>query len=61
MKINEYMTIKEAAAFLGIKPYNLRRWEKSKKISSYRNPANNWRLYKKEDLEKWLADIKLAK
>lgn len=52
------MKIHDAALFLGVTPNTLRNWEKDKKIIAYRNPLNRYRLYKKEDLEKLLANIK---
>ncbi len=54
------MKIKTAAKFLGVTPNTLRNWEKDKKISVYRNPQNAYRLYKKEDLEQLLNNIKPA-
>jgi MerR family copper efflux transcriptional regulator len=59
-KIIDYLKIKEAADFLGVTPNTLRNWEKEKKITVYRNPQNAYRLYKKEDLEKLLGNIKPA-
>lgn len=59
LKIINYLKIKEAAKFLGIAPNTLRNWEKEKKILVYRNPQNSYRLYKQEDLEKLLNNIKL--
>lgn len=56
-KIDEYMSIKEAATFLGVSPNTLRNWEKEKKIKVYRNPQNRYRLYKREDLETLLNRI----
>lgn len=58
LKITDYMMVKEAAEFLGITPVTLRRWEKDKKVKSYRNPQNKYRLYLKEDLEELLQKIK---
>lgn len=54
IKISEYMTIKQAAKYLGVSSNTLRSWEKVGKIKSLRNPMNNYRLYKKEDLDKIL-------
>ncbi len=56
-KMNEYLTIQKAARFLGIAPNTLRNWEKGNKITTYRNPLNRYRLYKKEDLETLLNNI----
>lgn len=56
-KINEYMSIKEAASFIGVAENTLRNWEREKKITVHRNPLNHYRLYKKEDLELLLESI----
>lgn len=56
-KITEYLTIKEAAEFLGISPSTLRNWEKQGKLSTHRNPVNSYRLYRKRDLEQLLKLI----
>jgi len=56
-KIDEYLSIKKAAAFLGVTPNTLRNWEKEKKIPVYRNPQNRYRLYKLEELEHLLTKI----
>lgn len=58
IRISEFLSIKEAAAFLGVTPATLRNWEKLNKIKAYRNPMNRYRLYKKEDLECLLGTIK---
>lgn len=59
-KIIDYLTIKNAAEFLGVTVNTLRNWEKDKKIIVYRNPQNQYRLYKREDLEKVLNNIKIV-
>lgn len=59
-KITDYLTIKNAAKFIGVSANTLRQWEKEKKILVYRNPQNSYRLYKKEDLEQLLNNIKLV-
>jgi hypothetical protein len=47
---NEYLLIKEAADFLGVAANTLRNWEDRGIVSVYRNPKNNYRLYKKREL-----------
>ena len=56
-KINSYLTIKQAAKFLGVTSNTLRNWEKNKKITTYRNPLSRYRLYKIKDLEELLNII----
>jgi excisionase family DNA binding protein len=56
-KLDEYLTIKEAAGFLGVSPNTLRNWGASGKIPMHRNPMNGYRLFKIADLKKLLASI----
>jgi len=56
-----YLTIKEAAEILGVTPLTLRNWDKSGKLKAYRNPINNYRLYKVEDIELFLRKIESKK
>ena len=57
--INErYVTIKEAANILGVSPLTLRNWDKNGKLKAYRHPMNNYRVYKIEDLETVMEEIK---
>ena len=56
-KIDKYLKIKDAAALLGVSPGTLRNWEKLGKLKAHRNPNNQYRLYKKIDLEKLLNAI----
>jgi len=52
-----YLTIKEAAKILGITALTLRNWDKSGKLKALRNPLNNYRIYKPEDIELFLQKI----
>ncbi len=58
LKPMDYMKIREAAEFVGVDKETLRNWERNNKISVYRDPINSHRLYKKEDLEEILKQIK---
>lgn len=57
MNLSDYMTIKEAAEYLGVNPMTLRRWDAAGKIKTKRHPMNNYRLYRRKDLEKILKEI----
>ena len=43
--------VKEAAELLGVSPNTIRAWGASGKIPEYRHPVNNYRLYKRNELE----------
>ena len=54
----EYLTIKDAADFLGVSPSTLRNWDRSGKLETHRNPLNGYRLYRKAELEALLKTIR---
>lgn len=56
-RLNEYLTIKEAAEFLAVSPNTLRNWGASGKIAEHRNPMNGYRLFKISDLQALLDEI----
>ena len=45
------LTVKQAAVILGVAPNTIRSWGRAGKIPEYRHPINNYRLYKREELE----------
>ncbi len=55
-----YVRVREAAAILGVAPNTVRAWGAAGKIREFRHPANNFRLYRPEDLEKFLRQIELT-
>ena len=56
--MKNWMTVKEASEFLNVTGQTLRNWDKTEKLVPHRHPINNYRLYKKSDLEKLLKKIK---
>ena len=54
---NAYITIKEASKMMGVSPLTLRNWDKNGKLKAYRHPINNYRVYKKEEIEAVLQQI----
>ena len=58
LKLQDYLQIKAAAAFLGVSANTLRNWERQGRLPTYRHPINGYRLYKKTDLEALLAAVK---
>ncbi len=53
----EYYSVKEVAKMLGVTPLTLRNWDKSGKLKAYRNPINNYRVYKMREIELFLRKI----
>ena len=56
-KLDAYLTIKEAAEFLGVSTNTLRNWGRDDKVPMHRNPINGYRLFKRSDLEQFLSEI----
>jgi DNA-binding transcriptional MerR regulator len=57
----KFITIKQAAAILGVSALTLRNWDNSGKFPAGRHPISNYRVYKIEDLEALLIDIEASK
>jgi DNA (cytosine-5)-methyltransferase 1 len=58
MRREGYLRVKEAAELLGVAPNTVRSWGEAGKIPEYRHPVNNYRLYKKVELERLLKKVK---
>jgi DNA (cytosine-5)-methyltransferase 1 len=53
----KYITVNEVAKLLGVTPLTLRNWDKAGKLVALRNPLNNYRIYKKEDIDLFMRKI----
>jgi excisionase family DNA binding protein len=60
IKLTDYVKTAEAAEILGVSQNTLRKWAASGAIPMHRNPANGYRLFKRGDLEKFLARVERA-
>ncbi len=47
----EYLTVQRAARYIGVSAQTLRRWDAEGKLKSVRHPGNDYRYYKRADLE----------
>ena len=56
-KLSEYVKVAEAAEILGVSQGTVRTWAADGKIPMHRNPANGYRLFKREDLKMFLARV----
>ncbi|MEK7082207.1 MAG: MerR family DNA-binding transcriptional regulator [Patescibacteria group bacterium] len=57
----KYLSIKDAAHLIGVTPLTLRNWDKKGILTSYRNPANNYRVYRADQIELFLRKIENSK
>ena len=55
------MTVREVARVLGVTPLTVRNWDQRGKLVAYRNPVNNYRMYKIEDIEVIIRQIEQSK
>ena len=51
LTLGDFLTVAEAAEYLGVCPNTIRNWGKVQKIPEHRHPLNNYRLYKRSDLD----------
>lgn len=56
--LKNYLTVADAADFLGVSRSTLRNWDREGKLQAVRHPINNYRLYRKQDLQSLLEKIK---
>jgi|TARA_Y100000310_G_scaffold214702_1_gene215659 DNA-binding transcriptional MerR regulator len=59
--MKKYLTVKETSELFGVTPLTLRNWDKSGKLAASRNPINNYRMYRREDIEELLSKIETSK
>lgn len=57
----QYLTVKEIAKLFGVTPLTIRNWDKKGSLVAYRNPLNNYRMYKVEDVESLFKQIEQSK
>ena len=53
----KYLTVNEVSKLLGVTPLTIRNWDAKGKLVAYRNPVNNYRMYKTEDVETIIKQI----
>lgn len=53
----KFLSVNEVARIVGVTPLTVRNWDKKGRLAAYRNPVNNYRLYKIEDVENLMKKI----
>jgi len=53
----KFLSVQEVASLLGITPLTVRNWDKRGALIAHRNPVNNYRMYKIEDVEDLLRKM----
>ena len=54
---DEFVLVKKAAELLGVCPNTIRAWGDSGKLTEYRHPMNDYRMFKKKDIDKLLRQM----
>jgi excisionase family DNA binding protein len=54
---DDYLLVKETAELLGVSANTVRAWALSGKLQEYRHPVNNYRLFKRYEVETLLELI----
>lgn len=49
---DEFVLVKEAAEMLGVCPNTIRAWGANGKIPEYRHPVNDYRMFKRVEIER---------
>lgn len=56
----EFLSVTQAAKYLAVSAQTLRRWDETGKLPSVRHPANDYRYYRRADLERFRLDYQVA-
>ncbi len=54
---HNFLLVKETAELLGVSANTVRVWATTGKLQEYRHPVNNYRLFKREEVEALLEQI----
>jgi excisionase family DNA binding protein len=57
LNLQDYLTVGEAAATLGVSPGTLRNWDRAGKLRPHRHPVNGYRLYSRSELQALLKPL----
>jgi DNA (cytosine-5)-methyltransferase 1 len=58
---HKYLSIKETAQILGVTTLTLRNWDKKGTLTPYRNPVNNYRVYRRDQIDSFMRKIENSK
>ena len=61
MNDDRYLSIHQAAKFLGVTSLTLRNWDKKGVLTAYRNPVNNYRVYRRDQIDFFLRRMENSK
>ena len=56
-ELPQLISIKKAAEIIGVTPLTLRNWDRDGKLKALRHPMDNYRVYRRQDIEKLILSI----
>ena len=56
----EYLSVAEAAAYVGVSAQTLRRWDRDGRLPAIRRPGSTYRNYRRADLEPFRLEYRRA-
>ena len=59
--MQEFLLVKEVARLLKVSPNTVRAWADSGKLPGHRHPINNYRVFKKSDIDRLIMRLELQK
>lgn len=57
MRKEGFVRVQEAAELLGVCPNTIRAWGAEGKLTEYRHPLNNYRLFKRSEIDKVISKV----
>lgn len=57
-RLGDFLTVGEAAEYLGVSASTLRNWDRQGKLKASRHPLNDYRLYRRADLERLTKSLR---
>jgi len=55
---DEFVLVSEAAEILGVCPNTIRSWGANGKITEYRHPVNDYRMFKRKEIERLIRKMR---
>jgi DNA (cytosine-5)-methyltransferase 1 len=59
--MQNFLLVKEVARLLKVSPNTVRAWADSGKLPEHRHPVNNYRVFKKSDIDRLIMLLELQK
>lgn len=57
-RLGDFLTVGEAAEYLGVSASTLRNWDRQGKLKASRHPMNGYRLYRCGELDRLLEGLR---